>query len=361
MKDADPQIRVQSIRAAETLLKAGDKTFIADMQAASADENVHVKLQSVLTSKLHKFPQWKENATQVIMHSTSKGLKEIGSALLATGPTISQNFTPQQRKQLGDGMKYYQEVCFACHGPDGQGTPIPGSKGLTLAPPLAGSKTVRQGDAMLRVLLNGLEGPIEGKTYESQMIPQNTNSDQWLADITSYVRNAFGNCGEIVDAKQVKALRKEIGSRTKPWTIEELRAMSPQPIAERKSWKLTSSHNPEKLALMIDNDPATRWDTKIQQAPGMWLQIDLPAPTAIVGIELECAASANDSPAQFEAQSSDDGKTWKTIAKGQGTPGFTSINLPTVKSQHLRILQKATKPGKYWSIHELNLLAPVKK
>jgi hypothetical protein len=31
MKDADPQIRVQSIRAAETLLKAGDKTFIADM------------------------------------------------------------------------------------------------------------------------------------------------------------------------------------------------------------------------------------------------------------------------------------------------------------------------------------------
>lgn len=361
MKDADPQIRVQSIRAAETLLKAGDKTFIADMQAASADENVHVKLQSVLTSKLHKFPQWKENATQVIMHSTSKGLKEIGSALLATGPTISQNFTPQQRKQLGDGMKYYQEVCFACHGPDGQGTPIPGSKGLTLAPPLAGSKTVRQGDAMLRVLLNGLEGPIEGKTYESQMIPQNTNSDQWLADITSYVRNAFGNSGEIIDAKQVKALRKEIGSRTKPWTIEELRAMSPQPITERKSWKFTSSHNPEKLALIIDNDPATRWDTKIQQAPGMWLQIDLPAPTAVVGIELECAASANDSPAQFEAQSSDDGKTWKTIAKGQGTPGFTSINFPAVTSQHFRIQQKGTKPGKYWSIHELNLLAPTKK
>ncbi|PAW62871.1 MAG: hypothetical protein B9S37_00395 [Verrucomicrobiia bacterium Tous-C3TDCM] len=361
MKDADPQIRVQSIRAAETLLKAGDQSFIADIQAASADENVHVKLQSVLTSKLHKFPNWKENATQIIMHSTSNGLKEIGSALLATGPTISQNFTPQQRKQLGDGMKYYQEVCFACHGPDGQGTPIPGSKGRTLAPPLAGSKTVRQGDAMLRVLINGLEGPIEGKTYESQMIPQNTNSDQWLADITSYVRNAFGNSGEIIDAKQVKALRKEIGSRTKPWTIEELRAMSPQPIAENKSWKFTSSHNPEKLALMIDNNPATRWDTKIQQAPGMWLQIDLPAPTALVGIELECAASANDSPTHFEAQSSSDGKTWKSIAKGQGTPGFTSINFPPVTSQHLRILQKGTKPGKYWSIHELNLLAPAKK
>ena len=258
-------------------------------------------------------------------------------------------------------MKYYQEVCFACHGPDGQGTPIPGSKGRTLAPPLAGSKTVRQGDAMLRVLINGLEGPIEGKTYESQMIPQNTNSDQWLADITSYVRNAFGNSGEIIDAKQVKALRKEIGSRTKPWTIEELRAMSPQPIAENKSWKFTSSHNPEKLALMIDNNPATRWDTKIQQAPGMWLQIDLPAPTALVGIELECAASANDSPTHFEAQSSSDGKTWKSIAKGQGTPGFTSINFPPVTSQHLRILQKGTKPGKYWSIHELNLLAPAKK
>lgn len=360
MKDADPQVRVQSIRTAESLLKAGDQSFIADIQAASADENVHVKLQSILTSKLHKFPQWKENATQVIMHSTSNGLKELGSSLLATGPTISQNFSPQERKQLTDGMKYYQEVCFACHGPDGKGTPIPGSKGLTLAPPLAGSKTVHQGDAMLRVLLNGLEGPIEGKTYESQMIPQNTNSDQWLADITSYVRNAFGNSGKIVHAKEVASLRKELKSRTKPWTIEELRAMSPQPIAERKSWKFTSSHNPEKLALMIDNNPSTRWDSKIEQSPSMWLQIELPAPTALIGIELECAASTNDSPAQYEVQSSSDGKTWKTIAKGQGTPSFTSISFPAITAQHLRIKQTGTKPGKYWSIHELDLLAPAK-
>lgn len=85
------------------------------------------------------------------------------------------------------------------------------------------------------MLLNGLDGPIEGKTYESQMIPQNTNSDQWLADVSSYIRNAFGNSAPLVDAKSVGKLRKEVSSRTKPWTIEELRALAPSlcPTASR--------------------------------------------------------------------------------------------------------------------------------
>lgn len=361
MKDADARIRVQSIRAGETLLKAGDASLVADIRSAGDDANVHVKLQSVLTGKLHKFPQWKEDAVQRVMHSGSAGLQEIGSALLATGPTIAPSFTPEQRKQLQRGMAIYQEVCFACHGPDGLGTPIPGLQGQTLAPPLAGSKTVRQGDAMLRVLLHGLEGPIEGKTYESQMIPQNTNSDAWLADITSYVRNAFGNGGELVEPKQVSALRKKLASRTKPWTIEELRAMAPQPLVDRSGWKLGASHNPAALAKCVDGDPATRWDTKKEQGPGMWFQVELPSATDIAGLELECGASPNDSPRQFVVEGSQDGKAWKKLAAGKGTPGMTLVDFPTPATvRFLRIRQEGRNPGKYWSIHELGLLAPAK-
>jgi mono/diheme cytochrome c family protein len=294
-----------------------------------------------------------------VMHSNSPGLKQIGAALLATGPTVASSFTPPQRKQLERGMAIYQEVCFACHGPDGLGTPIPGLKGQTLAPPLAGSRTVQQGDAMLRVLLHGLEGPIEGKTYESQMIPQNSNSDAWLADITSYVRNAFGNSGELVEPRQVAALRGATASRAKPWTIEELRAMSPQPLSNRKKWKLLTSHNPDSLANCIDDDPATRWDTRKEQGPGMWLQVELPSAEAIAGVELECGRSPQDSPRRFEVEGSGDGKTWRKLAQGAGKPSLTTVSFSRPATvRFLRIRQEGRYPGKFWSIHELNLLGP---
>lgn len=361
MKDADPRIRVQSIRASESLLKAGDASLAADIRAAGEDPDARVKLQSVASAKLHKLPQWKEDAVRHLITSGSAGLKELGGALLETGPTLSRSFAPAERKQLERGRVIYQETCFACHGPDGHGTPIAGATGKTLAPPLAGSRTVRQGDAMLRVLLHGLEGEIDGKTYESQMIPQGNNSDAWLADITSYVRNAFGNTGDFVSAKEVAALRKGTASRSKPWTIGELRALSPQPLPDRSGWKLTSSHNPAALAKCTDGDPASRWDTKTEQVPGMWLQVELPSATAIEGIELDCSASANDSPQAYEVEGSLDGKDWKKLATGKGTAACTSIRFPaSVSVRFLRLHQKGRKPGKYWSIHELELLAPAK-
>jgi mono/diheme cytochrome c family protein len=360
MKDGDPQIRVQAIRASETLLKAGDASFVADIRAATGDDHVHVKLQSLLTAKLHRLPGWQEDATRIVTGSVSPGLREIGAALLDQGPAIANNFTAAQSKQLQRGLKIYQEICFACHGPDGAGTPIAGSPGQTLAPPLGGSKTVLQGDAMLRVLLHGLEGPIEGKTYESQMIPQNTNSDAWLADITSYVRNAFGNSGRVATAEEVAALRRQLAGRGTPWTIEELRALSPQPLANRGEWKLAASHGAGKLRHALDGNPSTRWDTGTVQAPGMWLQVELPAATEVAGIELDCAGSPADSPQAYQVHgSADDGKTWQLLAKGRGDRAHTAVNFKSpVKVTRLRIQQDGRKPGKFWSIHELDLLAP---
>lgn len=359
MKDSDPIMRAQAIRASESLIKAGDQSLVADIQAAATDENPHVALQSALTAKLHKFPEWKQQVTQYIVSSSHAGLREIGAGLLSdAAPKIDKRFSPQQRQQLERGMKIYQEVCFACHGADAKGAPIPGMKDVTLAPPLAGSLTVKQGDSILRVLLNGLEGPINGKTYESMMIPQNTNSDQWIADISSYLRNAFGNSGAFVDDKEVKNLRKDLSARTKPWTIEELRALTPQRITDRKSWKLTSSHNSDALTKMIDNDPASRWDSNTPQLPNMWIQIELPKATKLCGVELHNAASPSDAPQQYEVQASSDGKTWTSLIKGAGDTDLTVISFADTTLTHLRITQLGTKPNKFWSIHELELLAP---
>ena len=105
--------------------------------------------------------------------------------------------------------------------------PIAGRDGITLAPPLAGSKTAVQGDAIIRVMLHGLTGPINGKTYEAQMVTMATNDDQWIADVTSYIRKAFGNNGKFVDKKDVAKLRKDLAKRTAPWTIEETSQLLP--------------------------------------------------------------------------------------------------------------------------------------
>ncbi len=360
LKDADPALRVQAIRACETLLKAGDTSLIADIQSLAADENPQVKLQSAMTAKLHKFPQWEQQMTHHIAQSPLTGLRELGANLLDKAPKVSSEFTQPQRRQFERGMKIYQEVCFACHGVDGMGTPIPGDAGKTLAPPLANSQTVHDDKAILRVLLHGLEGPINGKTYESMMIPQNTNSDEWLADISSYLRNAFGNRGSFIEAKSVTQLRKQHADRTKPWTIEELRALAPRPLTNRPSWKLSSSHNQETLAQMIDGKQNTRWDSKTPQVPDMWVRIDLPTPTDLCGIELQSTASPSDSPQLYEVQASSDGKTWTTISKGPGTEEITSISFKNTTVKHLRIQQQGTKPGKFWSIHELQLHAPPK-
>ena len=66
----------------------------------------------------------------------------------------------------------------------------------TLAPSLAGSPRVNgHRDYVIKTLLHGLSGPIDGKSYPQVMVAMGSNKDQWIADITSYVRNSFGNTG----------------------------------------------------------------------------------------------------------------------------------------------------------------------
>ena len=145
-------------------------------------------------------------------------------------------------------------------------------------------KTALKGDSILRVLLHGLSGPVNGKTYQAQMIPMANNTDEWIADIASYVRKSFGNSGRFIEKAEVAKLRKELASRTTPWTTEELNSFGPQPIVNRKTWRLTSSHNTKDLGQAIDGNIESRWDTHTPQSPGMWLQIELPQPTAMSGL-----------------------------------------------------------------------------
>jgi mono/diheme cytochrome c family protein len=103
------------------------------------------------------------------------------------------------------GELLYMKYCMACHQTDGSG--VPG-----MYPPLKNSPAVNSGNKedFIKVLLNGLRGPIEihGQKYNQQMPSQNFLSDEELAHIINYVSKSFENKGAEVTPNDVKKLRK---------------------------------------------------------------------------------------------------------------------------------------------------------
>ncbi len=358
MKDQHAMLRASGIRVAETLLKAGEKTLIADIKALRADKDPTVVLQTLYTAKLFNWPNWKLEAQGTLLGSTSLGVREIGAQLLVEDPKLTGKFNSAQKQQLERGQAIFRSLCFACHGFDGNGMPVAGREGVTLAPPLAGSKTALLGDAILRVMMNGLTGPINGKTYEAQMVTMASNDDQWIADVTSYIRKAFGNNGKFIEKRDVAKLRKDLAMRTTPWTIEELRTATPQPLPNRQEWKLTASHGQKELGKAIDGDITTRWDTHKPQSQDMWLQIELPAATDISGVYLDTGKSSGDYPRQYKIELSKDGAIWdKPVLAGQGERSATEYPFPKpANTRFIRISQLGEAKGTFWSIHELDVI-----
>ena len=130
-------------------------------------------------------------------------LKKIAS----TGPSV-----------VSPGQAIYEALCLNCHQAAGQG--------LTgVYPPLAKSDWVA-GDVqtLIKITMHGLAGPtkVQGKDYGLVPMPPMGLDDQQLADVLTYVRNAFGNKAPAVKVEEVKAVRDATKGRTAPWTAVEL-------------------------------------------------------------------------------------------------------------------------------------------
>jgi len=155
----------------------------------------------------------------------------------------------------------------------------------------------------------------------------------------------------------VAKVRAATKDRTQPWTIGELRAALPLPLANRKEWKITASHKPADVAAAIDGKAETRYTTGKSQEPGMWFQIELPQETSLVGVQLDSVKSANDYPRGYKLELSTDGQAWKQVAAGKGIPGVTDIQFPAAKAKFVRITQTGAVGGLFWSIHEVQVFA----
>ncbi|MBQ4914658.1 c-type cytochrome [Maribacter sp. MMG018] len=131
------------------------------------------------------------------------------------------------RKFLGEdrrtsGAKMFFQICASCHGANGQG--IEG-----LAPPLMNSEHVKNTERLALIILHGLDGPVHvnGEEYNINLampglIRNETISDKDIADIISYVTNAFSDRPKTLGTDRIKELRDIKSSSGKEFTEAEL-------------------------------------------------------------------------------------------------------------------------------------------
>lgn len=101
------------------------------------------------------------------------------------------------------GKKIYTAYCLACHQADGSGVPH-------LNPPLTATEWVSgPKPVLIQMILKGSKGKVEidGDTFTNAMPAQTFLTDQQIADVLTYVRNAFGNKASAVTPAEVKAQR----------------------------------------------------------------------------------------------------------------------------------------------------------
>jgi mono/diheme cytochrome c family protein/glucose/arabinose dehydrogenase len=385
MKHADPQTRIQAIRVSETLYKAGDKTFGADYSALAKDKDTNVVIQALMTLNTLKVSDSSSVLKAALESNKAKGVQLVANTIL-TPPAAGRGnlmegiapYTPEEQATLDKGREIYTQVCFACHGDDGRGGRVPGAQdGPLLGPPLAASpRVLGHQDYAIRVLLNGLTGPLNGTTYPDVMIGMGQNPDEWVAAILSYVRNSFGNRAPLISPSQVARNRAAAAERKTPWTVAELDASLPRVIVSDGTWKVTASHNSATAANALTIQP---WSTGQPQKTGMWFQIEMTQPAMVTQIQFEspgvvpdagppvpgaptrtafgAAAGPPGFPRAYQVQVSMDGAAWtQVVTDGKGSGASADIAFAPVRAKFIRITQTATDDAAPpWSIRRLRL------
>ena len=127
-------------------------------------------------------------------------------------------------RKFDSGKKIFSVRCASCHQPNGLGI-------ATQYPPLAGSEWVSADpDLIIKVILKGLKGEIlvKGEKYGTSAavnmaaVPIN---DREIANVSTYVRQAWGNDYSEVKEDQVARVREESSSQQEQWIGNALQSL----------------------------------------------------------------------------------------------------------------------------------------
>lgn len=105
-----------------------------------------------------------------------------------------------KQRYIAEGMVVYQNHCQNCHQADGSGFE-------KLIPPLTDTAYLLRERARLPCIIRfGMKGPVTigGELYDQPMIANEHLTEMEIAEVLTYITNAFGNRQEIITIEEVR-------------------------------------------------------------------------------------------------------------------------------------------------------------
>src|SRR5690606_14398587 len=135
MKESNPRLQIQAIRASESLYKNGDHSFENDYKAFAKNSNTDIALQAIMTLNTLKVADAEVAIKATLDANKARGIQLIGNQIL-NPPTPTGNnanamaaFNATEQESLKRGAVIYNALCSECHGDNGTGT-VMGPGGL---------------------------------------------------------------------------------------------------------------------------------------------------------------------------------------------------------------------------------------
>jgi hypothetical protein len=141
----------------------------------------------------------------------------------------------------------------------------------------------------------------------------------------------------------------------------------------REGWRLTGGPGSGSGSAALDGRLETRWSTGRPQRPGDWLQVDLPAPALVAGVDLELGGFTTDYPRGVAVEVTREDGSWTRLPAEVVLAGplvwagthvlrdgveRVALRFPPVRTGAVRVVQTGEDPVFDWSVAELHLLGP---
>jgi mono/diheme cytochrome c family protein len=213
--------------------QVGDQAAL--LLSAAGDEHPRVRLEALVAAS------WLEEAVGLpIVEAAGKkpldawmqlpyeaAMAHLKGHNLGENPDLGNletKLTGDAREQFIKGEEIYNRegFCITCHQADGNGLSASNFPPLSKSGWVTGSE-----ERLIKLTLNGLMGPMEvnGKAYSGQ-VPMMSFSgmltDEEIAAVLTYVRNAFGNTASAISVDKVKNIRAQTKDKQGFYTAEEL-------------------------------------------------------------------------------------------------------------------------------------------